>query len=117
MWTGGYLELILGTRVTALFGGLLYSSGVFISSFKLTNYYYVLFFYGILPGIGCGITYGVDCSVAVRWFPKNPGLVSGIVLSGYGLGSLVFDPIITYIVNRDNLEIPFHVFTIFITTG
>jgi hypothetical protein len=38
------------------------------------------------------------------WFPENPGLVSGLVLGGYGLGTVVFDSISTLIINPNNLK-------------
>ena len=33
------------------------------------------------------------------WFPNRPGLISGLIIGGFGLGSLVFSPIATQIVN------------------
>ena len=38
------------------------------------------------------------------WFPKSPGLVSGIILGGFGCGGLVFDNIWTHVINPDNLS-------------
>ena len=37
------------------------------------------------------------------WFPDNPGLVSGVILGGFGVGSLIFDNVLTHVVNPDNL--------------
>jgi uncharacterized Tic20 family protein len=37
------------------------------------------------------------------WFPKRPGLVTGIAICGYGCGALILDPITTHLVNPDNL--------------
>ena len=36
------------------------------------------------------------------WFPNNPGLVSGIILGGFGVGSLIFDNVLTHLVNPNN---------------
>ena len=39
------------------------------------------------------------------WFPNNPGLVSGVILGGFGLGSLIFDNVLTHLVNPDNISV------------
>lgn len=39
------------------------------------------------------------------WFPNNPGLVSGIILGGFGAGSLIFDNVLTKLINPDNESI------------
>ena len=38
------------------------------------------------------------------WFPESPGLVSGLIIGGFGLGALLFDNISTLIINPDNLN-------------
>lgn len=109
MWLGGYLEIYIGTRPTAAVGALLFSTGIISSAFTCNRFIPTLLLYGLLPGLGTGIAYGIDCAVAVRWFPKRAGLVNGIVLAGYGLGALVFNPVLTYIINPENKKLPFHV--------
>ena len=39
------------------------------------------------------------------WFPDHPGLVSGLVIGGFGLGVLVFSNFSTWVINPDNLAI------------
>ena len=38
------------------------------------------------------------------WFPSSPGLVSGIILGGFGCGGLIFDNVWTHVINPDNLS-------------
>lgn len=38
------------------------------------------------------------------WFPDKPGLVSGIILGGFGVGSLIFDNVLTHLINPDNIS-------------
>ncbi|KAA3670979.1 uncharacterized protein DEA37_0012364 [Paragonimus westermani] len=40
-----------------------------------------------------------------QWFPSRTGLVTGIVVAGFGLGPLVFTPIQTELINPDNLQV------------
>ena len=59
--------------------------------------------FAILYGLGFGICNGLTYMVAIHhgwlWFPSSAGLVSGIIIGGFGLGALVFGPIATSIVN------------------
>ena len=36
------------------------------------------------------------------WWPKHPGLVSGIILGGFGFGAIIFDNLFTHMINPDN---------------
>ena len=50
-------------------------------------------------GVCNGLSYMVPMHHGWLWFPDRPGLISGIIIGGFGLGSLVFAPIATQIVN------------------
>ena len=43
-----------------------------------------------------------------EWFPNNKGLVSGLVVAGYGFGAFIFGFITTHIANPNDFkpEIP-----------
>ena len=48
-------------------------------------------------------------SVCWEYFPHNKGLVSGIIVCGFGFGAFFFNFISTYIVNPENLKpVPDH---------
>ena len=52
-----------------------------------------------------GMVYMVPVHHGWLWFPNNPGLVSGIILGRFGVGSLIFDNVLTHLVNPDNLSV------------
>lgn len=61
--------------------------------------YKLYFFYGILVGNGIGLAYNAIVSAVPRWFPDKPGLISGVLLMGMGVGALLIG-------NTANLLIP-----------
>lgn len=59
--------------------------------------------YCMLNGIGCGICYFVPLICSWEWFPKSKGLITGLILGGYGFSSFIFAQVSTRLVNPDNL--------------
>lgn len=103
MMFGGYLQTYLGARYSCLLGGYVLVLGVLVSS-AVTELAYLIFTYGILFGIGLGLCYTAPIVCAVRWFPTKSGLVTGIIVGGFGCGAFVFGYIASWIVNPNNLS-------------
>lgn len=53
--------------------------------------------YGALSGLGVGIGYNACVSGTSPWFPSCLGLVSGVLLMGFGFGSLLLGLLIQYL--------------------
>ncbi len=51
--------------------------------------------YGVLSSIGQNLAILPTLTIPMSWFPDRKGLVSGIVVSGFGAGALVFNQVIT----------------------
>lgn len=45
---------------------------------------------GVLAGAGIGFAYVCPIAALVKWFPKQKGLVSGLAVTGFGLGAYIF---------------------------
>lgn len=45
---------------------------------------------GMMVGFGIGVAYALPISLAARWFPDRRGLVTGIAMAGFGLGSVLW---------------------------
>ena len=90
------LLIILGACISfpCFFGASFIDSSNFIG-------FAILFALGF--SVNNGINYMVPVHHAWLWFPENSGLVSGIILGGFGFGSLIFDNVFTHVVNPDNL--------------
>ena len=44
-------------------------------------------------------------AVAMRWFPKQKGLVNGFIVGGFGMGAFMFNQIQTAYLNPKNLSL------------
>ncbi len=49
-----------------------------------------------LAGFGAAIVYCGSIGVALKWFPDRRGFASGIIAAGFGSGSALFVPALTY---------------------
>lgn len=99
-----------GPRLIAFIGGILYGLGILLCA-SATTPLQLYIFYGILSAVGIGFVYVCPLTTCVKWFPKEKGLITGIVVGSFGLGSLVFSPLIQYLLNNTSLT------TAFLTLG
>lgn len=90
-------------RLICYCGGAGAAACVFISSYAQSFLQYVIV-YGIAFGVITGIIYYIPIYMGYLYFPKKKGIVSGIVLCGYGLASLVFGLTFFALVNPENLN-------------
>lgn len=95
--TGFYIPRI-GTRVTKAIGGIIVGLGYILSSFA-TQIGTLVFTYGVIAGIGIGITYGVPMVVISRWFPDKKGLTVGLTIVGFGLSPLITAPLTNQLIS------------------
>jgi len=87
---GGVLMPVVGPRKLALTGALLYPAGWLLGSVGLDHHSLPILYlgYGTVGGIGLGLAYVTPVTTVARWFPDRRGLVTGMVLMGFGLGAL-----------------------------
>ncbi len=84
----GLLSGRLSAKNAVRLGAVLFLVGFFLASrchSPLTLY----LGFGVLCGLGSGLSYNAVMSTMVRWFPDKPGLISGVLLMGFGGGSFL----------------------------
>lgn len=88
-------------KIVVFLGSGISIAGILASSYtKDMNAFIALF--GLCFGLGGGMTYLVPLQVGWEYFPLRKGLVTGIVIGAYGMGSSIFSQISTGIINPDN---------------
>jgi OFA family oxalate/formate antiporter-like MFS transporter len=87
---GGALQRKYGPRRIGAAGGLLFLTGYLIGSFSAGNFLVLLAGFGVIAGAGIGFGYVCPLATSVRWFPRHKGLITGLTVAGFGLGSVFF---------------------------
>jgi len=82
-----------GPRLVALIGGVLLGLGFIASSMATYDKTLMYITYGILAGCGVGFAYGAPIAAGNKWFPDKRGLIAGIMVFGFGFGSVLLAPI------------------------
>ncbi|XP_037077941.1 oxalate:formate antiporter-like [Pollicipes pollicipes] len=94
-----------GPRLTIAVGSVVSTAGIALANLAVDkSLAWVEVTYGFLNGLGVGLVYTVPILVGYKWFPKNKGLVSGVVVGGYGLGGIIFTTMQTSFINPDNVS-------------
>ncbi|UTR13534.1 OFA family MFS transporter [Salipaludibacillus sp. LMS25] len=116
----GKLQDKIGPRWVATTGGILLGLGLLLSS-QATTVTQLYLFYGVIGGAGIGMTYVCPLSACVKWFPEKRGLISGIAVAGFGLGGLIFQPIIRYFIENFGVSSTFMyvgvIYLVFVVAG
>jgi len=94
-WAGVNLPKI-GPRKLAMTGGLLFSLSYLLGGLALHLGSIPLFYlgYSIVGGIGIGFGYVTPVSTVAKWFPDKRGLVTGVVVMGFGVGAFVMSKVL-----------------------
>jgi MFS transporter, OFA family, oxalate/formate antiporter len=95
MVPAGRLQDKFGPRIISMIGALLTGLGLIVASFASAgNMFPALFGFGVMAGTGIGLGYASATPAAVKWFPPSKkGLITGIVVSGFGLASVYIAPL------------------------
>nr|XP_012235399.1 PREDICTED: uncharacterized protein LOC105679747 isoform X2 [Linepithema humile]XP_012235400.1 PREDICTED: uncharacterized protein LOC105679747 isoform X2 [Linepithema humile] len=98
----GPLSSILSTkysyRTVTLIGGTFAASGMMLSYFaNSVTYLYVS--YGLMVGIGAGLSFPPTVYIVTQYFEKLRGLATGLCISGSAIGTIVLPPLLQYLLD------------------
>jgi len=87
---GAQVSKRAGHKMAILLSGILAALGFVLTAVLPGNSVVMLYItYGILAGLGIGITYNVVIATVSAWFPDKKGLCSGCLMMGFGASALV----------------------------
>jgi len=97
MIPAGRLQDKIGPRWVATIGGTMIGIGCILAG-TFTSFVGLVFSFGILAGSGIGLGYASTTPAAIKWFPpEKKGLITGIVVGGFGLASIYIAPLSKYL--------------------
>lgn len=89
---GGIIIKRYHPKVNMIIAVILFPIGLIISA---NSYSYLGLYigYGLFVGFASGLVYNAVLSAVTRWFQDKQGLISGILLMGFGLGGFILGPV------------------------
>ncbi len=92
----GWLIDRMGPRALLTVAGVLCGIG-WTAMGRATSLPQLYFFYAI-AGIGAAFVYSGSVGSALKWFPTRRGMAAGIIAAGFGGGTALFIPLISYLI-------------------
>ncbi|MCR3955314.1 MAG: OFA family MFS transporter [Gudongella sp.] len=100
MIPAGRLQDKIGPKWVTTIGGLLIGLGCILAG-SMTSILGLTLSFGVLAGSGIGLGYASTTPPALKWFPpEKKGLISGIVVGGFGLATLYIVPLSNFLLSR-----------------
>ena len=87
---GANISKRFGHRIALIAAGILSALGFILTASLSGNSVGMLYLtYGVLAGLGIGISYNVVIATVSAWFPDKKGLCSGCLMMGFGASALI----------------------------
>jgi len=90
----GALNDRFGPRVLLTVCGILLGLGYLLMS-QVSNLWQLYLFWGVIIGVGMSGVWVPLLSTVAKWFVKRRTLMTGIIIAGLGIGSLIGPPVIS----------------------
>lgn len=85
----GFIIRRYSLKTAAVLSAVLVSSGLLLAAFSSDSFILLLLSFSVLFGSGIGFGYMCPLTAAMAWFPRNKGVVTGVITAGFGLGSVL----------------------------
>ena len=87
---GANISKRFGHRIAIILSALLSAAGFLLTATLQGGSVIMLYLtYGVLAGVGIGISYNVIIGTVSAWFPDKKGLCSGCLMMGFGASALI----------------------------
>ncbi len=97
----GILSKKVKPRIYVLISAVLFLVGFLIASMTGENIAPLYIGFGVFCGLGAGFSYNAVMGTISAWFPDKQGLISGILLMGFGFSSFIVGKIFAFVAPAD----------------
>ncbi len=94
----GRLNDRFGPRIVITACGFIFGIGYLLMS-QISTIWQLYLFYGVIMAIGMSGGFAPIASTVTRWFTTRRGLMTGIVISGIGVGTFVIPPLASQLIS------------------
>ncbi|MDZ4797196.1 MAG: OFA family MFS transporter, partial [Bryobacteraceae bacterium] len=101
MIVAGLWQDKVGPRLVASVGGLLLALGCLVAGLNADTLSGLIVGYGLIAGVGVGFAYVTPIAMCIKWFPDKRGFIVGLAVMGFGVGPLLFGPLIEALIGAD----------------
>ena len=116
MIPAGWIQDKIGPRKVATAGAVTFFIGYALSG--LVHYIpysgWLIFTYGIIVGLACGLTYSCIAPTARKWYADRPGFAGSISVMGFGLAAVVFAPLKKTMIQSLGVDGTFYALALFV---
>ncbi len=118
MVPAGWLQDRMGPRNVATFGAFLFFIGYALCGLLIwiPHPAWLMFSYGVVVGMACGLTYACIAPAARKWYGDRPGFAVSIAVMGFGLAAVVFSPLKRHMISLWGVEGTFMILSVFVAS-
>lgn len=109
--SAGFISKKKSTKFNMILASIFLLSGFLMAS-RVKTLISLYLSYGVLCGFGVGLVYNSVLSTTTKWFPDRQGLISGILLMGFGFGGMILGQVATRLMNTIGWRSTFVIFGI-----
>ena len=102
-----------GPRIVLTICGILLAAGLLLTT-RIGAGWHLYLSYGVLIGIATGGLYVPVASTITRWFIARRNIMTGLVVSGIGLGTFLLSPVANYLIDRYDWRTSYIILGIFV---
>lgn len=100
----GILAKRVSPKIYVLLSGILFLAGFLIAGMTGASPVMLYIGFGVLCGLGAGFAYNAVMSTMSAWFPDKQGLISGILLMGFGLSAFIVGKVFAAVTPSDGSD-------------
>ena len=110
---GSFINKVISVRNTLLIAAVLLAAGFAGTALLATSHIAVIYVcYGVFCAASCGIGYNTIIATVGLWFPDKTGFASGVMMMGFGLGSLILGSIASTLIASMGIQATFYILAV-----
>lgn len=100
----GFLAKKVSPKIFLIISGVLFIIGFMVASLTGESPAMLYLGFGVICGLGSGFAYNAIMSTMSQWFPDKQGLISGIMLMGFGLSAFIVGKLYAFVTPTDGTD-------------